>query len=234
MDPLCTRTRRVLAATCLLALVAVPQALAQGNVTTQVNSGEVVASETSEIIGDPINVAARLQEAARDGEVVIGESTRRLVGAIVTLEPLGNLALKGRAETVGASLREPFAPPQVPRAPYTTLPPASSSASRLLHGTWSLGHGPWALVLGLGPGEVSGRASDTSDAYTSRVAARIGRIKGRVGRPARPPRRRAGTARPTSDSAFGVRRSALTVAYVFTRLPSQRTIVPWRWLMLTM
>src|SRR5262245_27864040 len=42
-----------------------------------VNTGEVVASEASEIIGDPVNVAARLQEAARDGEVVIGEATRR-------------------------------------------------------------------------------------------------------------------------------------------------------------
>jgi class 3 adenylate cyclase len=44
-----------------------------------VNTGEVVASDTTEIIGDPVNVAARLQEQGHDGDVVIGESTHRLV-----------------------------------------------------------------------------------------------------------------------------------------------------------
>ena len=67
-----------------------------------VNSGEVVASGASEIIGDPVNVAARLQEQGRDGDVVIGESTQRLVAALVTLEPLGSFALKGRSGAVAA------------------------------------------------------------------------------------------------------------------------------------
>ncbi len=69
---------------------------------TAVNTGEVIASEGSEIIGDPVNVAAHLQQQARDGDVVIGESTRRLVGELVTLAPLGAFALKGRSETVAA------------------------------------------------------------------------------------------------------------------------------------
>src|SRR5205085_9226326 len=38
----------------------------------------------------------------RDGDVLIGASTERLVSAIVTLEPIGEIALKGRAETVAA------------------------------------------------------------------------------------------------------------------------------------
>jgi class 3 adenylate cyclase len=67
-----------------------------------VNTGEVIASEGSEIIGDPVNVAARLQEQARDSDVVIGESTRRLVSDLVTLAPVGALALKGRSAAVGA------------------------------------------------------------------------------------------------------------------------------------
>ncbi len=67
-----------------------------------VNTGEVVASEAAEIIGDPVNVAARLQEQARDGDVVIGEATRRLVSELVTLAPLGTFALKGRSESVAA------------------------------------------------------------------------------------------------------------------------------------
>src|SRR5439155_7345711 len=67
-----------------------------------VNTGEVVASDKSEVIGDPVNVAARLQEQARDGDVVIGESTERLVRELVTLVSFGVLSLKGRSETVAA------------------------------------------------------------------------------------------------------------------------------------
>src|SRR5262245_38779124 len=45
-----------------------------------VNTGEVVVdAATDDVVGDPINVAARLQDAVRDGDVVIGEATRRLV-----------------------------------------------------------------------------------------------------------------------------------------------------------
>ena len=76
-----------------------------GNVGLRVavNTGEVVASdEYAAGIGDPLNVAARLQQEARDGDVLIGESTQRLVRELVTLEPLGVFALKGRAETVAA------------------------------------------------------------------------------------------------------------------------------------
>src|SRR5262245_58860241 len=68
-----------------------------------VNTGEVVVdAATNDVVGDPINVAARLQDAAQDGDVVIGEATRRLVGALVTLAPLGPVTLRGRAETVAA------------------------------------------------------------------------------------------------------------------------------------
>jgi class 3 adenylate cyclase/ketosteroid isomerase-like protein/tetratricopeptide (TPR) repeat protein len=67
-----------------------------------VNTGEVIADDATEIIGDPVNVAARLQEQGRDGDVVIGGSTQRLVGSLVTLERLGSFALKGRSEAVEA------------------------------------------------------------------------------------------------------------------------------------
>src|SRR5262249_59452490 len=53
-------------------------------------------------MGDPRNVAARLQQEARDGDVLIGEATARLVRDQVTLEPVGTFTLKGRAETVTA------------------------------------------------------------------------------------------------------------------------------------
>src|SRR5262249_26113960 len=68
-----------------------------------VNTGEVVVSnEYAAGIGDPLNVAARLQQEARRGDVLIGESTQRLVGRLVTLERVGTFALKGREEGVTA------------------------------------------------------------------------------------------------------------------------------------
>jgi class 3 adenylate cyclase len=68
-----------------------------------VNTGEVVVSdEHAAGIGDPLNVAARLQQEARDGDVLIGEATQRLVRGVVTLAPVGTFALKGRAEPVAA------------------------------------------------------------------------------------------------------------------------------------
>ncbi len=68
-----------------------------------VNTGEVVVSGArDDVIGDPVNVAARLQEQAGDGDVVLGEATRRLVATRVTLASLGSVMLKGRAEAVAA------------------------------------------------------------------------------------------------------------------------------------
>src|SRR5215470_13077851 len=68
-----------------------------------VNTGEVVVSdEYAAGIGDPLNVAARLQQEAQDGQVLIGEATQRLVGDVVTVARVGTFALKGRAEGVTA------------------------------------------------------------------------------------------------------------------------------------
>src|SRR5215213_21571 len=45
-----------------------------------VNTGEVVAGEGDTLVtGDAVNVAARLEQAAEAGEVLIGPETRRLV-----------------------------------------------------------------------------------------------------------------------------------------------------------
>src|SRR5262249_5365989 len=81
-----------------------------------VNTGEgVVSADHTDVVGDPVNVAARLQQAAQGGDVLVGEATRRLVHDRVTLVALGTLALKGRAETVGAyrvvSLERPAGAP---------------------------------------------------------------------------------------------------------------------------
>lgn len=53
-------------------------------------------------VGDTTNVAARLQQAADSGRIVISEPTHRLVGGYFYTRPLGELSLKGKAEPVRA------------------------------------------------------------------------------------------------------------------------------------
>ena len=73
---------------------------------TGVNTGEVVAGEAlhgqNVVVGDAVNVAARLEQAAGPGEVLIGERTWRLVRDAVTVEPVEPLALKGKSGPVAA------------------------------------------------------------------------------------------------------------------------------------
>ncbi len=71
-----------------------------------VNTGEVVAGDPSAeqrlVTGDAVNVAARLEQAAVAGEILIGESTYRLVKDAVEVEPVEPLDLKGKSEPVPA------------------------------------------------------------------------------------------------------------------------------------
>ncbi|MGW0802699.1 adenylate/guanylate cyclase domain-containing protein [Nonomuraea sp. NPDC002799] len=53
-------------------------------------------------MGDCVNVAARLQGVAEPGTVVIGETTLRQLGHDVSVDPLGELSLKGKEELVAA------------------------------------------------------------------------------------------------------------------------------------
>jgi class 3 adenylate cyclase len=68
-----------------------------------VNTGEVVTGEGETLVaGDAVNVAARLEQAAQRGEVLIGETTERLVRAAVSAEPVEPLPLRGKAQPVAA------------------------------------------------------------------------------------------------------------------------------------
>jgi class 3 adenylate cyclase/tetratricopeptide (TPR) repeat protein len=73
---------------------------------TGVNTGEVVAGDSATqqrlATGDTVNVAARLEQAAPDGEILIGETTFRLVKDAVTVEPVEPLELKGKSKRVPA------------------------------------------------------------------------------------------------------------------------------------
>src|SRR6516162_5122460 len=68
-----------------------------------VNTGEVVTGTEERLAtGDAVNVAARLEQAASPGEVLIGDETYRLTRDAVEVEPLEALELKGKSEPVAA------------------------------------------------------------------------------------------------------------------------------------
>ena len=71
-----------------------------------VNTGEVVTgdgpSRETFVTGDPVNTAARLEQAAGPGEVLLGESTYRLVRDAVRAEAVEPLNAKGKAEPLAA------------------------------------------------------------------------------------------------------------------------------------
>ena len=68
-----------------------------------VNTGEVVtATEERLATGDAVNVAARLEQAAAPGEVLLGAPTLALVREAVEVEEVEPLALKGKAARVAA------------------------------------------------------------------------------------------------------------------------------------
>ena len=73
---------------------------------TGVNTGEVVTGDTGDsqrlATGDTVDVAARLEQAAPTGEVLIGVSTYRLVRDAVEVVPVEPLNLKGKPEPVPA------------------------------------------------------------------------------------------------------------------------------------
>ena len=69
------------------------------------NTGEVVvAHDDADVVGDVVNVAARLQTAAAAGQVLVGETTFRLVRLGALLRALPPLDLKGKAAPVNAFL----------------------------------------------------------------------------------------------------------------------------------
>jgi class 3 adenylate cyclase len=68
-----------------------------------VNTGEVVTGTEERLAtGDAVNIAARLQQAAGPGEILLGEQTHALARDAVTVEELPPLELKGKGRPVAA------------------------------------------------------------------------------------------------------------------------------------
>jgi class 3 adenylate cyclase/predicted ATPase len=107
-----------------------------------VNSGEVFVGPGSRrdtfASGDAINVAARLQGAAVDGEILLGEQTKRLIEPAVRAEPLEPLGVKGRVAAVRAwrlvEIQAVDHPSQMrpPRTPFVGRKPELAALEREL------------------------------------------------------------------------------------------------------
>src|SRR5215207_7893492 len=76
------------------------------SVRTGVNTGLVLAGGDDErqpfVAGETVNVAARLEQAAGPGEVLLGEATYRLVADAVDVEPVASFAPRGKLTPVAA------------------------------------------------------------------------------------------------------------------------------------
>jgi class 3 adenylate cyclase/tetratricopeptide (TPR) repeat protein len=70
---------------------------------TGVNTGEVVTGTRERLVtGDAVNVAARLEQAADPGEILIGAQTYLLTHGAIEAEKTAPLVLKGKAEPLTA------------------------------------------------------------------------------------------------------------------------------------
>jgi hypothetical protein len=71
-----------------------------------VNTGEVVVGDFSSrqalVVGDAVNIAARLEQVAGPNEILIGQTTYRLIRDAVVAEAIEPLTLKGKSEPVTA------------------------------------------------------------------------------------------------------------------------------------
>ncbi|HET9322728.1 MAG TPA: adenylate/guanylate cyclase domain-containing protein [Gaiellaceae bacterium] len=75
-------------------------------IRTGINTGEVVAGDPTDrqsfATGSAVATTQRLEAAARSGEILLGDSTYRLVSNAVLVEPMDPLTLKGKAAPVKA------------------------------------------------------------------------------------------------------------------------------------
>ena len=81
-----------------------------------VNTGEVSVGDHAAgqgvVVGDPVNVAARLEHAAGPGEILLGPTTYGLVRDHARTEPAGSLDLKGKSAPVVAHRLLEVRPPE--------------------------------------------------------------------------------------------------------------------------
>jgi predicted ATPase/class 3 adenylate cyclase len=120
--------------------------------------GDIVgegAAEEASVIGEPPNVAARLQAIAQSNQIVISPLTRHIIGDVFELEDLGQKILKGITEPVHAwrvvGVRRSEGIPGVDRAEARSPLVGRQEELGLLLRTWEAsksGHGQVVLIQG--------------------------------------------------------------------------------------
>jgi class 3 adenylate cyclase len=88
-------------------------------VRTGVNTGEVVAAVNPQpgdamVTGDAVNAAARLEQMAESGEIVVAERTAR-AARVFSFRPLGHVDVRGRSAGIAAVVLEGAAPARAER-----------------------------------------------------------------------------------------------------------------------
>jgi len=97
-----------------------------------VNTGEVVTGTEERLAtGDAVNVAARLEQAARPGEILLGPDTVALVRDAAVVESAGPLELKGKAAAITAYRLESVSPTQAPSRPGSAMVGRTRELERL-------------------------------------------------------------------------------------------------------
>jgi class 3 adenylate cyclase/tetratricopeptide (TPR) repeat protein len=92
------------------AMVGLNESIARGHgfelaLRIGINTGEVLAGRLGDaytVIGDTVNVAARLQAVGPIGGILVGDRTRRATATVVEYRPGDQLTLKGKREPVSA------------------------------------------------------------------------------------------------------------------------------------
>ena len=99
-----------------------------------INTGEVILGNIGcenrmdfTVIGDPVNVAARLQALAKGGQVIIGEATRACLDTGIRVKSCGEVRLRNKSQPVncyqvtGIQADRPENPDRVPATSDTAV-----------------------------------------------------------------------------------------------------------------
>ncbi|HEU5421330.1 MAG TPA: adenylate/guanylate cyclase domain-containing protein [Streptosporangiaceae bacterium] len=148
-----------------------------------VNTGEVVAAEDAQsgqvlAAGEVMNVAARFQQHAAPGQVILGPVTRILAAGDFACVSVGDLTLKGKAEPVPAWRLAGTAPPAAGRFADSGLPFFGRTAelAQLREG--------WAQAVSAASGQLvllQGEAGVGKTRLAAELAAQAGELGGLVG-----------------------------------------------------
>jgi class 3 adenylate cyclase/tetratricopeptide (TPR) repeat protein len=102
-----------------------------------IEAGEVLVDDGDSTFatGEAVNVAARLQQSAGPGEIVLGPGVRRLAAGCVEVEDAGPLQIKGREDPIWTwrAVRPLTSAPRIPAAPFV----GREEELELLHNTYA-------------------------------------------------------------------------------------------------